>query len=71
MEPTRHCLQRVAEVVILLECATSYANYFGRDNVIVIPFELLQRDEDCFCDALAVELGWNLVPSKRPPKAQR
>jgi hypothetical protein len=51
--------------LLFFSLATSYADVFGRDNVIVLPYELLQRDTDCFCAALAVELGVELGPLKK------
>jgi hypothetical protein len=51
--------------LLFFSLAKSYADVFGRDNVVVMPYELLQRDKDCFCAALAVELGVELGPFKK------
>lgn len=50
--------------LLFFSLATSYADRFGRDNVIVMPYELLQRDKDRFCDTLANKLGVELGPFK-------
>jgi hypothetical protein len=48
-----------------------YAKVFGKENVIVLPFELLQKDKDRFLTSLAIELGFDYIdiPIKQNNKA--
>ncbi len=45
--------------------ATSYSRYFGRENVFIVPFELLHRDWDRFVESISAVIGVDPAESKR------